>query len=94
MGLINVLTATIPLLRKSPSLVLYHESLLNVSKTIEKSLSEVLGSKVATFALLVALSPVGLLSGVTMEAASNELGMAMLPQSEKGAQQQYRMRVT
>ena len=91
-GLIDILTATIPLLRKCSSSVLYHESLLKASETIEKSLSEVLGSDVATFALLVGLSPVGLLSGVTMEAVSNELGMTMLHQSEKGVQQ-YRMRV-
>ena len=92
-GLINVLIATVPLLRKTSSSVLYHESLLKASKTIEKSLSEVLGSDVATFALLIGLSPVGLLSGVTMEAVSNELGMAMLHQPENGALQQYRMRV-
>ena len=92
-GLINVLIATIPLLRKSSSSVLYHESLLKASETIEKSLSEALGSDVATFALLMGLSPIGLLSGVTMEAVSNELGMNVVHQSEKGAQQQYRMRV-
>ena len=92
-GLINVLIATIPLLLKSSSSVLYHESLLKASRSIEKSLSEVLGSDVATFALLMGLSPVGLLSGVTMEAVSNELGMTMLHLFEEGAQQQYRMRV-
>ncbi|KAL8783007.1 MAG: hypothetical protein Q9195_009512 [Heterodermia aff. obscurata] len=41
-GLINVLSATIPLLRKSSSSILYHESLLKASETIEKSLSDVL----------------------------------------------------
>ena len=92
-GLINVLTATIPLLRKSFSSVLYHESLLKASKSIEKSLSDVIGSDVATFALLIGLAPVGLLSGVTMEAVSNEMGMATLYQSKPGGQEQYRLRV-
>lgn len=92
-GLINVLTATIPLLRMASSSVLYHESLLKASKSIESSLSDAIGSDVATFALLIGLCPVGLLSGVTMEAVSNEIGMTTLSQSEKGAQEQYRLRV-
>ena len=92
-GLINILTATIPLLRKASSSVLYHESLLKASKSIERSLSDAIGSDVATFALLIGLAPVGLLSGVTMEAVSNEIGMTTLNQPEKGKQEQYRLRV-
>ena len=92
-GLINILAATTPLLRKSPFAVLYTESLLKASKRIDKSLSDVLGSDVATFSLLLGIAPTGLLSGVTMEAVSNEMALSMISQSEKGAQQQYRMRI-
>lgn len=92
-GLINVLTATIPLLRKTHFSVLYSESLLKASKSVEKSLSDVLGSDVATFGLLVGVVPVGLLSGITMEAVANEMAMGILHQKEAGAQQQYRMRI-
>lgn len=92
-GLINILTATTPLLRKSPFSVLYSESLLVASKSIDTSLSDVLGSDVATFCLLIGFTPVGLLSGVTMEAISNEMAMSMINGSNAGGQQQYRMRV-
>lgn len=92
-GLINVLTATLPLLRQSPSSVLYNESLLKASKNIDKSLSDVLGSDVATFALLIGIAPVGLLSGITMEAVSNEIALTVYHGKEKGAQQQFRMRI-
>ena len=92
-GLINVLTATLPLLRQSPSSVLYNESLLKASKSIDKSLSDVLGSDVATFALLIGIAPVGLLSGITMEAVSNEIALTVYHGKEKGAQQQFRMRI-
>ena len=92
-GIINVLAATLPLLRKSPSSVLYNESLLKASKNIDKSLSDVLGSDVATFALLIGIAPVGLLSGITMEAVSNEIALTVFHGKERGAQQQYRMRI-
>ena len=92
-GLINVLTATVPLLRKSPFSVLYSESLLVASKSVDKSLSDVLGSDIATFCVLIGVTPVGLLSGVTMEAISNEMGMSMIHGSNPSGQQQYRMRV-
>ena len=92
-GLINILTASSLLLRKSPYSVLYTESLLKASESIERSLADVLGSDVATFSLLTGIVPVGLLSGITMEAVSNEMAMTMLSPSGKGAQQQYRMRI-
>ena len=92
-GLINILTATTPLLRKSLFSVLYSESLLVASKSIDKSLSDVLGSDVATFCVLIGVTPVGMLSGVTMEAVSNEMAMSMMNGSSTGGQQQYRMRV-
>ena len=92
-GLINILTATTPLLRKSPFSVLYTESLLKASNSIDKSLSDVLGSDVATFCVLIGVAPVGLLSGMTMEAVSNEMGMSMMHGSNPSGHQQYRMRV-
>lgn len=92
-GLINVLTATVPLLRQSSSSVLYSESLLKASKHIDKTLFDLLGSDVATFALLIGVAPVGLLSGIDMEAVSNELGLTAFQGKEKGAQEQVRMRI-
>ena len=49
-------------------------------------------SDVATISLLVGLVPVGLLSGMTMEAGYNETGISTFA-TEKGKQQQYRMRI-
>ena len=92
-GLINILTATTLLLSKAPSSVLYTESLIKASKSVDKSLSDVLGSDLTTFSLLIGLVPVGLLSGVTMEAVSNEMGMALMQGQQASGQQQYRMRV-
>ena len=92
-GLINVLTATLPLLRQTPSSVLYSESLLKAPKNVDRSLSDVLGCDVATFALLVGIAPVGLLSGITMEAVWNEIALTAYHGEEKDAQQQFRIRI-
>ena len=93
-GLINILSATVPLLRRSPSSVLYTESLLMASEDILASLSTALGSDVVTFSLLIGLAPSGLLTGVTLDAVSNETAMFNLLQGDVGGQKQYRMRIS
>ena len=93
-GLINLLSATAPLLRRNASSVLYTESLLMASENISASLSTVLGSDIATFSLLIGLAPSGLLTGVTLDAVSNETALFKFIQEEINGQQQYRMRVS
>ena len=93
-GFINILSATAPLLRRSCSSVLYTESLLMASEDISASLSTVLGSDVTTFSLLIGLTPVGLLTGVTLDAVSNETAMSVMIQGSTNGQKQYRMRVS
>ena len=92
-GLINILSATVPLLRRSASSVLYIESLLMPSENILASLSTALGSDVVTFSLLIGLAPSGLLTGVTLNAVSNEAAMFDALQGGIGGQKQYHMRV-
>ena len=93
-GLINILSATVPLLRRSASSVLYTESLLMASENILESLSTALGSDVVIFSLLIGLAPSGLLTGVTLDAVSNETAMFNLLQGDIGGQKQYRMRIS
>lgn len=91
-GLINILTATVPLLRKRPSAVLYTETLLMASEKPHEILQTLLGCDVATFSLLLGIAPVGLLSGVTLEATGNETAMFAFMQPDKETRQ-CRMRV-
>lgn len=93
-GFINILSATAPLLRRDASSVLYTESLLMVSEDISASLATVLGSDIATFSLLIGLAPSGLLTGVTLDAVSNETALFRFIQGEMNGQKQYRMRVS
>lgn len=93
-GFINILSATIPLLLRNCSLVLYTESLLMALEDIPASLSTVLGSDVATFSLLVGLVPSGLLTGVTLDAAANEAALFNVIQQNVSRQKQYRLRVS
>ena len=92
-GFINILSATAPLLRRSAWSVLYTESLLMASEDVSASLSTVLGSDVATFSLLIGLAPSGLLTGVTLDAVSNEAALFVVVQEGLGGQKQFRMRV-
>ena len=91
-GLINMLSAAAPLLRWQPSTVLYTESLLVASSSIETQLPVLLGSDVATFSLLLGLAPAGHLTGITCEAVGNESVLFNLIQHDQ-AVRQYRMRV-
>ena len=93
-GLINILSATVPLLWRSVSSVLYTESLLMASEDVSASLSTVLGSDVATFSLLIGLAPSGLVTGVTLDAVSNEAALFGVVQESTSGQKQYRMRVS
>lgn len=92
-GLINILSATAPLLRRGASSVLYNESLLMASENLSASLSTVLGSDVTTFSLLIGLAPSGLLTGATLDAVSNETALFTFVQGD-APQKQYRMRVS
>ena len=93
-GFINILSATVPLLRRSASSVLYTESLLMTSENILASLSTALGSDVVTFSLLIGLAPSGLLTGVTLDAVSNETALFNVLQGDVGGRKQYRMRIS
>ncbi|KAL8750845.1 MAG: hypothetical protein Q9184_006271, partial [Pyrenodesmia sp. 2 TL-2023] len=77
-GLINMITATAPLLRTHPISVLYTESLLAVSNDTTKILPAALGSDVATFSVVMGLAPSGILGGITLEGVGNEAMMQKL----------------
>ena len=93
-GFINILSATVPLLQRNASSVLYTESLLMTSKNVSTSLSTALGSDVATFSLLIGLAPSGIITGVTLDAVSNETALFNFVQGDTRGQKQYRMRVS
>ena len=92
-GVINVLSATAPLLNQDSSSAIYTESLLIATEDTSAALSTLLGSDVMSFALLIGLSPSGLQTNVTMDAVGNEAALyAMTPGD--GSLRQYRMRMT
>ncbi|KAL8681086.1 MAG: hypothetical protein Q9224_006887, partial [Gallowayella concinna] len=93
-GLINMVVATAPLMRRHSTSILCTESLLAASNDATNSLSAALGTDVPTFSLLIGLAPIGLLAGTTLEAVSNEAALqsfAVPTQLQK--QKQYRLRV-
>ncbi|KAL8872720.1 MAG: hypothetical protein Q9174_001698 [Haloplaca sp. 1 TL-2023] len=92
-----MIVATVPLLRPSPTSVLCTESLLAGSDTTA-TLPTALCSDVATFSLLVGITPIGCLSSVTMEAVSNEAALQKFsegggPGGPLSQQRQYRLRI-
>ncbi|KAL8719023.1 MAG: hypothetical protein Q9225_003904, partial [Loekoesia sp. 1 TL-2023] len=94
-GLLNMITATAPLLRPLPSSALCTESLLTVSDNPTTALSAALGCDVATFSLVTSLAPSGLSSGSSMEAVSNEAALQNMTSNSVSdtRQRQYRLRV-
>ena len=92
-GLINMITATGPLLRQDNAFAtLYIETLLVASENIHEMLSTVIGLDIVTFSLLVGIVPVGLLSGVTLEAVGNEMAL-FARSSGKTDRTQCRLRI-
>lgn len=86
-GIIHMLPATVPLLSCNFLSVLYIETLLLASEDPSNSLSTMLCSDVSTMSLLLGLSPIGHLLGVTTEFTGFEaLGSAILGQAQ-GPQQ-------
>ncbi|KAL8684234.1 MAG: hypothetical protein Q9224_006501, partial [Gallowayella concinna] len=93
-GLINMVVATAPLMRRQATSILCTESLLAASDDATSSLSAALGTDVATFSLLIGLAPIGLLAGTTLEAVSNEAALqSFAVPSQLQKQKQYRLRV-
>lgn len=88
-GLVNVLSAAAPLLPQHSYAVLYTESLLVASSTVDKQLQATLYSDVATFSLLLGLAPIGYFAGVGCEAAGYDTA-----QNRGHGAQQHRTRVT
>ncbi|KZP26299.1 hypothetical protein FIBSPDRAFT_819685 [Athelia psychrophila] len=72
MGLLNVLTVTVPLL-SSRSSVLYTESLRPLAKDATKEFRDRLYADITTMALMLDLCPVDYLSGFTSRSNSHEL---------------------
>ena len=93
-GLIDLLSATAPLLRRNASSVLDTESLSMASENLSAILSTVLGSDIATFSMLIGLAPSEFLTGVTLDAVSSETVLFRFIQEDFNGQKQYRMRVS
>ncbi|KAL1722419.1 hypothetical protein EV715DRAFT_247648, partial [Schizophyllum commune] len=72
-GLFNVLSATIPLLRQSPWSVLHTNLLLPAAGTTDTALVERLGINLTTLSLLIGVAPLSLVSHFTGKASSGAL---------------------
>ncbi|TRM67684.1 hypothetical protein BD626DRAFT_564600 [Schizophyllum amplum] len=68
-GLFNVLTVTIPLLRQSPSSILHTHSLLPASGKTANAFLERVGIDSTTLSLLIGLAPLSLISQFTTKAS-------------------------
>ncbi|MCJ1355455.1 MAG: hypothetical protein MMC33_005447 [Icmadophila ericetorum] len=90
-GILNVLPASIPLLKRQSSSVLYTETLLATAEDPEVSLSNMLCSDVDTIAIILGLTPVGRMTGVSLDSYATETLLSSL--SSKGHQQQFRIRI-
>ena len=73
MGLLNVLTSSIPVLSPSPNSVIYTESLLFLGQNATKEFTEQLHVDLTVFGLLVGLAPVDYLCGFTSRSNTHEL---------------------
>ncbi|KAI9808763.1 MAG: hypothetical protein M1825_003915 [Sarcosagium campestre] len=92
LGALNVLAATVPLLERRVTSVLYTESIRLTSQEIFSTLSDTLCADVTTFSLLIGLAPMGHVLGYTIDEVGNEA--KMLADAEKGDdQRRYRTRV-
>ncbi|TFY81230.1 hypothetical protein EWM64_g2783 [Hericium alpestre] len=73
LGPLNVLTATVPLLSRRPSSVIYTESLLSVGADATKEFAEHLYADVTSLALIIGLCPVAYLCAFTSRSNTHEL---------------------
>ncbi|TFK87139.1 hypothetical protein K466DRAFT_491419 [Polyporus arcularius HHB13444] len=74
-GLLNVLISSASLLSRSPSSVLYTESLLFQGKDATKEFAALLHADIGTMALILDLCPTDYLSGFTTRSNTHELSM-------------------
>ncbi|KAI0364270.1 hypothetical protein BV20DRAFT_956586 [Pilatotrama ljubarskyi] len=72
-GLLNILTAAVPLLSSQPSSVLYTESLLFHGENATKEFADLLYADIGTVGLLLDLCPVDYLSGFSSRSNTHEL---------------------
>lgn len=92
-GLLNMLPAVVPLLRRTASSVIYTESLLQASEESASALTAMLCSDVTTMSLMLGVTPIGHLLGFTTDFVGRETLLLTLSQGMAGRQRQYRMRV-
>lgn len=72
-GILNVLPAVVPLIRRNTSSVMYTESLLRASLDPVSSLSSMLCSDVKTMSLLLGVAPTPYLTGVSADSYIPEI---------------------
>ena len=92
-GLLNLLSATAPLLSGRRDAVLYTESLLQGAEESEKLLETLLHSSVTMSSLLFGITPVGYLLGTMTDSTHHEQLLDMSTHLTQGIQKQYRMRI-
>lgn len=93
-GILSVLPAAVPLLSRKPSSILYTETLLRASSDPSQALRTMLCSDVSTLSLILGLSPVGHLLGITSDAVGSDALNLCLSQELGPGQRQHRIRVS
>ncbi|KAG9660887.1 hypothetical protein KCU95_g5194, partial [Aureobasidium melanogenum] len=93
-GLLNLLTAVVPLLSTKHDPVLYTENLLQSSKESEKSLEALLHSDVTMSSLWFGVAPVNYLLGTMTDSTHIEQEMDACAGPMKGRQKQRRVRIS
>lgn len=93
-GPLNMLPAVVPLLRRTASSVLYTESLLQASEETTSALTSMLCSDVTAMSLMIGVTPIGHLLGITTDFVGTETLLLKVSQETHGRQHQYRMRVS
>jgi hypothetical protein len=94
-GMLNLLTAVVRLLERSPTSVLYTESLLVAAEDSKSTLSALMGADVTTLCLIYGIAPVGQIAALSTYSNGNEKVTDIMIGKEKpkGGKRQHHMRV-
>ena len=92
LGVLTVLAATVPLLKRAASSTLHTETLMLPFGDVARALEDSLCADVSTMSLMIGLSPLGHLTGEIADSNASETMLLRAQESREEALRYYRMR--
>jgi hypothetical protein len=86
-GMLNILVATIPLLKRRPWATITTELLLKTENDQKKRLDQLLGGNVTTISMLLGVAPLHFWTNAKMESHVDEIILGLLNKTSNGEQQ-------